>query len=79
MSIAKNKQHQTDLQKFMSLFGMDKHKVSDTKVEYRVTDLDGMLHAAREIIRKNQLNLIAETSGSMAQIRAFEVKEVSNG
>ena len=69
----------TDLQKFKGFFGMDTHREYDSRLEYRVQDLDGSLNAAREIIRKNNLNVEAKTSGQMAQIRMFEVKEVSNG
>lgn len=68
----------TDLKTFRKLFGHDKVREVSGALEYRVQNLDNSLKQAREVIRANNLNLIAHTTGSMAQIRAFEVKEVAN-
>ena len=68
------KDKRTDLQKFEQYFGIEPVRITPHKLEFRVRNLDGCLYAANVIIDSNKLNLVAETSGNMAQIRAFEVK-----
>lgn len=68
----------TDLQKFEKLFGHD-GKRTPSGIEYRVQNLDRSRHEAQMLIERNGLNLQASCEGSMATIRTFIVKEVSNG
>lgn len=66
----------SDLEKFKVLFDRDKVKNYPTKLEYRTSDLDKNLQAARELITKHNLKLVAGTTGDMASYGAFEVKEI---
>lgn len=66
-----------DLEKFKILFGRDRVKPYPTKLEYRVSELDANLQAARDLISKHKLNLEAGTTGSLASYGAFEVKELA--
>lgn len=65
-----------DLHKFHAIFGMDAARITSNSYEYRVQNLDISMHSAREIIKNNNLKLVAETTGYMAQIRSFIVKEI---
>lgn len=59
---------------FKKLFGFGEVREVKGNLEYRVKgDLDYHKSIASEIINKNKLNLKVHSTGSMSQIKAFEI------
>jgi len=67
----------TDLQRFDKIFDHDRVKRHAGKYEYRVANVEAEMDRARTIIGKHRLNLEVYTDASLAQYRAFDIKEVS--
>lgn len=65
---------ETHIERFKKLFGFGSVREVKGNLEYRVKgDLDYHKSIANEVINKNKLNLKVQSSGSMSQIKAFEI------
>lgn len=62
-----------DLHTFKTAFLSDRVKELPNRLEYHGQSLDNALNEAKRLIEKHGLNLIARTTGDMAQQRRFEV------
>lgn len=62
-----------DLEIFRKAFLSDKVKHIPNGLYYHGQDMDSALQIAKNIIKEKGLNLIARTTGNMAQFRRFEV------
>jgi len=67
----------SDLLKFKKIFDCEHTVDRAGAIEFRVANLDQSVSTARQIIAKHQLKLEVVNTADLAQIRAFEVKEVA--